>query len=182
MDYLPVVMSPDYARLTWDFHVSPDSCDNPAHYEEYLRLCAINDQENGMGVTHLLLDTDKNGKPIAIAGYVTLRATSLVGTDNDGTKIVNPSLEIAELAVDKDYERKGVGTELVRLTISVADKLQRKFLGIKNIVLCADPKAVEFYKKKKFGMIEDWYEALRDGWNNHCEAMYMAMSDLDNLE
>ena len=182
MAFIPDMMSEKYAGLAWKFHVSPDSCDNPAHYENYIRLCAIGQQISGMGVTHLMLDVDEKGNVLAIAGYITLRATSLIDANEDGKKMVNPSLEIAELAVDKEYERKGIGTQLVKLAIAVADELRREYLGIKNIVLCADPKAVGFYKKRKFDMIEDWYEALHDGWNDHCEAMYISLLELDKIK
>lgn len=182
MAYSFAMMSTDYAGLAWSFHVSPDSCNSPAYYEEYIRLCAISDQDGGMSVTHLVLDTDKNGEAIAIAGYVALRATSLVSTDENGVKIVNPSLEIAELAVDKDYERKGVGTMLVNLAIGVAAELSKRYLGIKYVILCADPKAVGFYTKNDFGKIGDLYETLRDGWNNNCEPMYISMQNLDKVK
>lgn len=170
-------MSTEYAGLAWKFHVSPDSCENPGHYEEYLRLCAIGDYRTGMGVTHLIIDKDETGAEIAIAGFITLRATSLVSTSETGVKIVHPALEIAELAVDKEYERKGVGSKLVDTAIFIADRLRNSFLGIKYVVLCADPKAIGFYEKMNFGKIGDLYEALREGWNDHCEPMYITFPE-----
>ncbi len=172
------LMSQKYAGLAWGFHVSPDSCDNPAYYETYLRLCAVDDHIHGMGVTHLVVDCDDDGNAKAIAGFVTLRATSLISTDKDGVKIVHPSLEIAELAVSKDYERRGIGSTLVNLAIYIADELRNGLLGIKYVVLCADPQAVDFYEKKMdFGKIGELYETLHDGWNNRYEPMYITLPD-----
>lgn len=181
MPYSYELMSGKFMGLAWKFHVSPDSCDNPDYYEQYLRLCSISDYKSGMGITHLIVDTDNEGNAVAIAGFVTLRATSLVNTDGNGVKIVHPSLEIAELAVNKDYERKGIGTKLVDTAIFIADKLRASFLGIKYVVLCADPKAIGFYEKMDFGKIGDLYEALREGWNNNCEPMYITLPELKDM-
>lgn len=177
MPYSLALMGKEYAGLAWKFYVSPDSCDNPDHYEQYLRLNAISDHKIGMGITHLLLDCNEEGKVVAIAGFVTLRATSLVSTDETGVKIVHPSVEISELAVSKEYERRGIGTGLINLAISVADDLRSNLIGIKYVVLCADPKSVGFYEKMDFGKIGDLYETLREGWNNNCEPMYITLPE-----
>ena len=175
-------MHRDYAGLAWNFHVSPDSCDNPQHYEYYLRFNAISEQANGRGVTHLLIDTGTDNSTILptsrIAGFITLRATSLIETC-DGKSYVKPSLEIAELAVDKDYERQGYGVQLVNIAILMAELLNTDSLGIQNVVLCADPKAVGFYENKKvgFGKVEDYYDMPRDGWNDNCIPMYIKLGE-----
>ena len=171
-------MSPEYAGLAWKFHVSPDSCDNPEHYENFLRLNAISEQSSGRGVTHILVFTDKDGKicnDSEIVGFVTVRATSLVDSV-DGVSYVKPSLEIAELAVGQKYERCGYGKLLVDIAIYIANHLNENFLGIQNVVLCADPRAVGFYENKKvgFGKLTDHY-VLRDGWNNNCIPMYIKL-------
>lgn len=68
--------------LAWSFHVSPDSCENPEYYSDYIQMFAVTDYLTGMGVTHLLVDTDAN----IMAGYITIRATSLVSSNDDGTQ------------------------------------------------------------------------------------------------
>lgn len=171
-------MSEKYAGLAWKFHVSPDSCDNHEHYETFLRLNALSEQASGRGVTHILIETDEGNETVSdtsrIAGFITLRATSLAYTC-DGKSYVKPSLEIAELAVDMDYERRGIGSKLVDVAIYIASQLNEQFIGIQNVVLCADPKAVGFYENPKvgFGKLEDFYDVLRDGWNDNCTPMYI---------
>lgn len=160
--------------LAWKFRVSPVSCENPAHYEEYIRFVAVSDRSEGMGTTHILVNHDED----EMMGYVTLRATSLVSTNERGNKIVHPALEIAELAVAEKYERIGVGTNLVQLAILAASDLRENLLGIRYVVLCADPKAVGFYEKLKFGRVRDVYEVLRDGSNDNCEAMFIQLPPL----
>ena len=171
-------MASEYIGLAWKFRVSPTSCDNPSHYENFLRLNAISEQSSGRGVTHVLVATNTENNIITkeseIIGFVTLRATSLVDS-SDGVLYVKPSLEIAELAVDQKFERRGYGKVLVDVAIYIANHLNDHFIGIENVVLCADPKAVGFYENPKigFGKLEDYYKILHDGWNNHCVPMYI---------
>ena len=167
-------MNTEIAGLAWSFHVSPDSCDNPMHYENYLRLSALAEQKDGQAVTHVMIDDDAN----CIAGFVALRATSLVSTLEDGKLSVNPALEIAELAVDQSYEGEGVGTTLVKLALAYADLIREGTAGIKFVMLCSDPKSVGFYEKLGFSHVSDLYKVLNDGWNNHCEPMYRRLPEL----
>ena len=122
-----------------------------------------------MATTHLLLDQNN-----LIAGFVSLRATSLLSTDNEGNKMVHPALEIAELAVDKEHIGLGVGKELVNLSLAIAYDL-RKSIGIKSIVLCSTEKAVSFYSHMHFGKLSELYEVLHDGQNNDCQPMYITL-------
>lgn len=182
MSFSHVLMGKEYFGLALSFNVSPASCDNPGHYENYLRFCAISDYQSGRGVTHLIVDTNEKGDKIAIAGFITLRATSLISQSERNMPVVHSSIEIAELAVNKDYERRGVGSALVNIAICLADELRREKLGIKYVVLCADPKAIGFYKEKHhFEEIGELYETPREGWNEKCEAMYITLPDCEGL-
>lgn len=178
MTYSLDLMSAKYIGLAWKFHVSPNSCANPDHYEEYLKFCAISDQKEGMGVTRIILEHNEAGEPTAIVGFVTLRATSLVSKGEDGKNIVHPSLEIAELAVAEEYEKQGFGSQLVNLAVLTAAKLREEFAGVRYVVLCADNAAIGFYDKQHFGKIGELYETPRDGWNNNCEPMYISLVEI----
>lgn len=169
-------LNPDNAGLAWGFHVSPDSCDNPDYYNNYIRFCAFSDYQSGVGVTHLLIDKESGNN--VLAGYVTLRATSLVSSGADGVKNVQPALEIAELAVHEDYERNGVGLGLIAIAVDMADSLRRKSIGIKYILVCSDPKSIGFYEKSGFVKLSSLYEALHDGWNNHCEPLFITLPEI----
>lgn len=180
MSYSHVLMGIEYFGLALNFNVSPNSCDNPEHYENYLRFCAIEDYKNGRGVTHLFVNVDEDGNEIEIAGFVTLRATSLISESENGVPVVHPSLEIAELAVNKNHEKRGVGSALVNLALCMADELRTEKLGIKYVVLCADPKAIGFYENKhKFEKIGELYQTPREGWNESCEAMYITLPECE---
>ncbi len=163
----------DNAGLAWKFQVSPKSCNNPEYYNNYIRLNAISDQQKGLGVTHILVDEEAD----RIAGFVTLRATSLISEGENGIKLVEPSLEIAELAVDRDYERREIGSSLIGIAIDTADELRKKYLGIRYLVVCADGSAVDFYKKLGFGELTSLYEVLHDGWNDDCDPLYITLPE-----
>lgn len=179
MGFVLKKMIAEYAGLACKFHVSPDSCDNPEHYENYLKFCAISEHAAGRGVTHVLIDTKNDTGVITqdsnIAGFITLRTTSLVESC-DGKSYVKPALEIAELAIDESYEGNGHGSRLVDTAIAIAIKLNEEFVGVQNVVLCADPRAVAFYEKPQvgFGKLEEYY-VLRDGWNDNCTPMYIKL-------
>lgn len=161
----------EHTGLAWGFHVSPDSCDNPEHYEQYIRFMANTDKREGMGVTHMLVDEEAE----RMAGFLALRLSSLFYVGEDGNAIGNPALEIAELAVDKDYERRGCGTILVDLAMYLGDVLRTEYAGVKYLLACADPAAVGFYKKKGFHEARELYEVPRDGSNNNCIPMYLKL-------
>lgn len=159
------------AGLAWEFHVSPSSCDNPEHYEQYIRFMAATDKKDGMGVTHILVDEDAK----RIAGFAALRISSMFYTGEDGSIIGNQALEIAELAVDKDYERQGCGRVLIDLALYLGSVIRAEIAGVKYLLACADPAAVGFYEKNGFQKANDIYEAPRDGSNNNCIPMYLKL-------
>lgn len=167
------VFNEDMIGLAWKFHVSPNSCENHDYYESYLKYYALGDKKKGMGVTHVFLADDGN----EICGYVTLRATSLSSAGEDGKHLVAPAIEIAELAVDENYERQKIGTMLLNAAIAFAAELRENSIGVEYVVVCADPDAVQFYERY-FDKLSDVYEYLHDGWNNEaCVPMYMKLPE-----
>lgn len=169
------VMSSQYASLSWKFKVNPENCENPTHYESYIRYDCHSDHKQGMGVTHVFVDENEITKEQRIAGYITLRSSSLIMDIGQDHKTGYPALEISELAVDKDYERQGIGTDMVKFAINQAVEMNEKSVGIQYVVLCADPKAVGFYSNSNIGFmkIRDRQDIPREGErNSNCEPMY----------
>ena len=158
----------DLSGLAWQFHVSPSSCENPDYYDSYIRFIAVADMKSGMGFTHAVIDNETK----RLAGFITLRASSLFYKDEKGETRGNPALEILELAVDGDYERNGIGKLLLDIAIYIGEQMRSAFVGVKYILACADPCAVGFYEKHGFKPIEELYEIPRDGTNNNCTPMY----------
>jgi len=173
MSYRFELLTKENAGLAWSFHVSPSSCEGPDNYDSFLRFSAVTDYIAGMGTTHVMVDEEAN----RIAGYVTLRATALIGEGERGTKVMSPALEIAMLAVDKDYERKQIGSFLISQVLVIAEQLKKELVGIKHIVVCADPKSTAFYEKKNFQPLTAIYEALHDGFNDNCIPYFITLQE-----
>jgi len=171
MAYYLDLMDNKHIELAQKFRVNQDSCSNPLHYEHYLKFCALSDKKAGKGVTHIFIDRDDSTSEERIMGFITLKSSSITMFYEDTNKLVGrPALEISELAVDADYERRGIGTLLVKYAVGVAVNLNDSFLGIEYVTLCADPSVVDFYLRDEleFKKLEDFYELPREYWNLNC--------------
>lgn len=166
------LLNSENVGLAWTFNVSPSSCDNPEYYRNFVTLCAMDEAKAGLSRTHMFIDEEKN----KLAGYISLRASALFYED-EGKIRAKPAVEISELAVDENYERKGVGTEMFSYAVFTADNLRDCVMGVSHIILCADPMAVEFYKKLGFDEISSGYKVPRDGWNDNCVPMYIRLPE-----
>lgn len=166
--------TPEFVGLAFNFEVNPSSCGNPGYFSEYIRFCALQDNQSGKSTTHILLDRKEEN----IVGFVSLKATTLLTEiDVDDKKIWTgePALEISELAVHKNFERQGVGSALIDLSIAFATKENETTLGIRHLVLAADPQAVSFYQHKGFSLLRDYFLIPMDGTNSNCVSMFMQL-------
>lgn len=171
-------MSSDYAEIARNFKVNPKHCDNPGHYESFIRQDCFTDHKQGMGVTHVFVDEDEETGEKLIAGYITLRCSSLIMESGENYKLGYPALEIAELAVDQNYERIGLGTDMVKFAINEAIELNTSIIGIQYVILCADIAAIDFYNKKLgFTSIGQYKEIPREHRNSTCEPMMLKIAN-----
>lgn len=161
------VISKENIGLANKFTVNPASCENSEFYRDYLQFTALSDLYSGKNTTHLFVDEKAN----RIMGFVSLRASSII-SEGDHNILGIPALEVMVLAVDQDYERRGVGSALIDYVISQADELHKNFIGIQHIILAADPLAVGFYGKMGFVSIEDrWNRIPKESWSADCSPM-----------
>ena len=167
-----------HTGLAFDFQVNPDSCANPEHYEYYLRFIAISDRKIGKGVTHVLINDDAKSGMEKIIGFVTLRASSLI-SENDNEISGRSAIEIAEIAIDRVYERQGFGTTLIDFVFLLIDDMRTNTVGIEYIVACSDSASVSFYEKNDFVRISEHYEVPREGWNRDCIPMALRLPEMD---
>lgn len=171
------LMSGKYAEIAREFKVNPEKCANPSHYEDFIRIDCHTDKKQGMGVTHVFVDEQQNGEK-KIAGFITLRCSSLVMDVGEKYKLGYPALEIAELAVSKNYEGQKLGTDMVKFAINEAVELNEHKVGIQYVILCADVAAVGFYSNKdlKFTPIRQMQEIPREHRNSNCEPMMLKIA------
>lgn len=161
--------------LALSYFVNPESCGNPNHFHDYLWMDALTDYKSGMGVTYIMLEED-SGIPTAILGFVTLKTSSLIIKSERGFE-GNPAIEIAELSVANGAERTGVGTALCYFAIDKAMEIKTQHVGVKYLLVCSEPKSVDFYKKCHFGRTDDQYTVPREGWNHDCVPMMMKLPE-----
>jgi len=107
-------------------------------------------------------------------GFITLRASSLLSSEGQ-TIIGRPAIEVAMLAVDQAYERRGVGTALIEFAIAEAALLRGEHLGVRCITLAADHHAVTFYEKMGFNRLSELYEIPFEPWSVNCVPMLMEL-------
>jgi len=121
---------------------------------DFLKNEAIESQENLLSKTFLCLFRDH------IAGFLTLV------TDTIEVKLVDagdgvsdyphqkyPAIKIARLAVDKKFERKGVGRFLILAAVGKVHQIS-KDVGCRYITLDSKRESVGFYEKFGFKIIK----------------------------
>ena len=159
--------------LAATFSVNPSSCENSSFYKEYLLFSALSDLRSGHTTTHLFIDETAN----RIMGFLSLRASSIISQGEGRVMLGEPALEISMLAVDKEYERRGVGRTLIDFALSEAAELHNNHLGIRYIILAADPMAIPFYKKMGFVPLEDrWSHMPKENWSSRCDPMVLELN------
>ena len=168
------IWNSDIYGLAYDFEVNPSSCGNPEHFKEYLLYSALCDNTECLATTHVFIDDDAN----RIMGYVTLKASSLF-YQSDGKYFGYPALEVVNLAVHKDYERRLIGTSLISYVMAEAYDLNKTCLGVQYIVLSADALAEGFYTKMEFGrFLEYWNIPIKNEAKN-CVPMFLKLTSED---
>ena len=157
--------------LASQFEVDPSSCGNPEHYREYLLFRALSDNASGWSTTHVMLSENMN----QIAGFITLKASAVLSEIDNRLFSGEPAIEIYNLAVAKEFQKQGIGRELVLLSMAMAQETNDLHFGVRNLVLTADPKAVGFYEKCEFVSLSEYYMLPKDLENASCVPMIMKL-------
>jgi GNAT superfamily N-acetyltransferase len=108
-----------------------------------------------LGTTHLLVYDEK------VIGYFTLSMDSLKiqripDVDRIGFENIEyyPTIKIGQLAVDEDFERKGVGSYMLKIICGIAMNLIN-YVGCRFVAVNAIPTAQSWYEKQGFKPITD---------------------------
>ena len=87
---------------------------------------------------------------------VCVKDDKVVGTGR--LNIEHDKAIISQMAIDKDYQQLGIGSEIVKALI-----LKSKERGVKNIELSARETALAFYKKFGFVGVGELYPSQKTG-------------------
>jgi GNAT superfamily N-acetyltransferase len=128
--------------------VTPElDCGAPAQ-NEFIRETAVFSQNEGLSATYLAKDVSDS-----VIGYVTLAMASVRFEAHErptGAAVsALPALLIAQLAVGKTAQGKGVGKQLVRFATGIAQSL-RHSIGCRYLVVDCIPEMVPFYEPMAF--------------------------------
>jgi GNAT superfamily N-acetyltransferase len=126
---------------------------------DFLKNDALLDQEWMVSKTYLCCWKK------SIAGYITLVTDTLevkVIDEDDGIKGYPyhkyPCVRIARLAVDKIFERKGIGRFLMLAAIGLALDVSG-LIGCRYITVDSKPESIGFYEKHGFKLIEKYKDS-----------------------
>lgn len=135
---------------------------------EFLINDSLKDQNELISRTYLSLS--KNN----ISGYFSITADTIeVHAINENDGIAGypyrkyPSIKIARLAVDKRFERKGIGRYLVLAAIGLALSVT-KIIGCRYLTVDSKPESISFYEKLGFQVVEKYRQ-------NEYPKMYLDM-------
>jgi len=137
-------------------------------------LDAVTDRNQRKGLTYVFIETE--GEEKRILGFITMRTSSVI-KQYENRIIGDAALEITELAVDKDYERQGVGKLLLALAVTVANGINSTLASVRYLALCADKQAVPFYERFGFKELTEYGDIPREGWNSDCVPMTLRLPD-----
>lgn len=121
---------------------------------EYLKKYALQNQErHHISITYVITDNYNN-----IIAYISLSTTSIKKIDLKENYPYEylPALLIARLAVDKRFQKQGLGKELLLFAIKKALKQSIEF-GCIGIVVDVKEEAINFYKSYGFKEIKSLY-------------------------
>lgn len=126
-------------------------------FEEYLKVNALNDQDQHVGQTWLFVYEEK------IIGFVTIAMAHMKKDEHEDLQIDTfgniPALLIGHLATHKNYERKGVGRHMVSWVISKAVELSET-VGCRLVMLNPERDVKGFYDKMGFTYVPHSNEKL----------------------
>jgi len=139
----------------------------------YLKEKALEDYRRNEATTTLVVKKYRN--QLCLLGYYTLKNTSLLFRP-DQTLRGYPAIEIMYLAVQKEHQRKGIGSRILRGIIYRAYQLSRNFSAVTVLILSSKNCAAEFYKKNEFRELGEYLDMLYDPCRAETTALFLNLS------
>lgn len=140
-------------HLTDEHNLESFCCGNNV-IDDFLKNCAIEEQENKLSRTYLVCLHDN------VTGFFTLATNSievLAIDTGDGIEefpeSVYPAIDISKLAVAKKFQRKRIGEYTIRAAIGKILSIS-EHVGCRYITLDSLKDKVGFYKKYGFKIID----------------------------
>ena len=175
-------MNLSYSKFKSSSNISRFTCGDTIDHKKldrFLKERAIDHQKDMIGTTIIVHDADLGSQAI---GYMTIMADGIAVEEEHKEGFLRnvfmknikyssyPAIKIGRLAVDKRYQKKGVGRYLFNLAVAIATNINSQ-VGIRFIVLDSKEMSKEWYiKKLEFKQLaeNDPYFLYYDlkGWNS----------------
>lgn len=120
----------------------------------YFKKYALNNENNGYGKTFVLEDNE------VILGFFTLCTASIkfdeypVNSSSKMPKYPIPCVRIARLAVNKNYQGRGYGRELLKQAFIRILSVE-KTIGLRLVIVDAKSSSASFYEKYGFQKLSE---------------------------
>lgn len=158
-------------RLAKYHDVSKFDCAvQPEHNDlnEFLKEDALKYQELGLAITYVCIYKEQ------IVGYVTLCSDNVRISEEEkedifkgiipkGARIPKeiPAIKIARLAVEKGYQKSGIGKYLILRSIIIARDM-KSTIGVRVITVESKKSSMDYYKKLGFRELETYCGKKRE--------------------
>lgn len=128
---------------------------------DFLKKDAIEHQELSIAVTYIFIHVDKN----TIIGYYSVCCDAIRLSKEEKSSVGPqypdyPAIKIARLAVDKNYQRKGVGTLLLKDALGLAREVS-KDTACRFVTVDALPEEDSVGLYNRFGFVRNLVEQER---------------------
>ena len=142
-------MAVEFRRLESSDDRSEFTCGNIDLDRFFQRFAGLNQFRHHIGTTYVALESDR------IVGFVTVSPSQIeveelpAKTRKRLPRYPLPVLRLARLGVHVDAQGRGIGLQLLRLTLTLARQMSHD-LGCIGVVVDAKPDAIAFYRKYGF--------------------------------
>jgi GNAT superfamily N-acetyltransferase len=147
----------DFKNIVKKFECSAD----PKLFE-YLKYNALGHHKQGLFQTYLFQDDEE------YKGYISLASTQIAVDDtelrqtlgvSDGLPYPIPALKITRLCISDPFKGKSIGT-LLTMFAEIAAYEQQNKIGCRALLVDAKEKAVSFYGKLGFNVLDDTEDGI----------------------
>jgi GNAT superfamily N-acetyltransferase len=154
-----------------------------APLKQFLRRDACRFESCRVTRTHVLVDSADEERGSRVWGYVTLIATEVIADDavrpqgNWPERWRIPAIRLARMAVDSELQGQDIGTQLIDWVIALINDHVARHVGCRLIVVDAKKRAVGFYEKRGFTLLDTPANRERDH-----PVMFLMLRNLDTAQ